>query len=93
MSGWLIRLGHSDRLLVGELALPLRRLILGVGLLSVGSHSLPLLKGVQLLRREPGVRPQHDGPWQNHHHSLRGQTCSNLGVVAMGAGGVPMLGL
>jgi hypothetical protein len=52
---WLIWLGHNDRLFAGKLASPLRRLALGAGLLSVGSCSLPLPKGVLSLEREPGV--------------------------------------
>jgi hypothetical protein len=68
----LIWLGRSDRLLVGELASPLCRLTLGVNLLSMGLRLLHLLKGISSLKREPGVRPRHDGPRQNRHHGLKG---------------------
>jgi hypothetical protein len=52
-----IRLGYGDHLLTGELVSPLRHIALDVDLLSAGSCSLPLPKGVPLLKRQPGVWP------------------------------------
>jgi hypothetical protein len=49
--------GPQCRLLDGELAPPLGYLALGVG-----ARSLPLLKGMSLLRREPSIRPWREGP-------------------------------
>jgi hypothetical protein len=44
MSWWLVWLGHSGCLLASELASPMRYLVLGVGLLNVGTRLLPLPK-------------------------------------------------
>jgi hypothetical protein len=73
VSGWLIRMSHSDRLLAGELASLLCCLALNVSLLSMSSCSLP----------PPPERcaTAQEGAWclvvviwsvQNHHHGLRG---------------------
>jgi hypothetical protein len=70
--GWFIWLTCHDRLLTDELSSPLHCLALGVGLLSVGSCSLPLLKGVPLLGRVPSGLPWHEGPHRNCRHGLRG---------------------
>jgi hypothetical protein len=48
-------LGHSGCLLADELASSLCFLMLGVGLLSVGSCSLPHMKSVSSLEGEAGV--------------------------------------
>jgi hypothetical protein len=48
--------------------------MLDVGLLSVGSSLLPLLKGVSSLRWEPGLRSWSNGPQQNRRHGLRGRS-------------------
>jgi hypothetical protein len=72
LSRQFIQLGHHDRLLAGELASPLHYLTLTVGLLSVGLRSLPLLKGMPSLGREPDVLPWCEGPRQNCHHGLKG---------------------
>jgi hypothetical protein len=54
--GKIIWLGHGDRLLASELALPLRSLALGIILLSTGSCLLPLPNRVPSLKRELVVR-------------------------------------
>jgi hypothetical protein len=64
--GWLLQLGYSDRLLADELTSLLHCLMPGVSLLSAGSCSLPFLKGVPSLSREPSV--------VDCHHGLRGQS-------------------
>jgi hypothetical protein len=89
VSGQLKRLGHHDCLLAGELALPLRRLALGIDLLSVGSRSLVLPKGMMSLRRELGVRPRHDGLRQNRHHGLSGQSVLRPWCACDGARSCP----
>jgi hypothetical protein len=63
---------RGDCLLADELASPLRYLMLSVGLLSVGSCSLPLLKGVSSLRRGSDVRPRYWSTRWNHRHGLSG---------------------
>jgi hypothetical protein len=71
-----IQLVWPDRcgcLLAGELASPLRCLVLNVGLFSMGSCSLPLLKSVLLLKREAGVWPRCQHLRWNYHHGLSGQ--------------------
>jgi hypothetical protein len=60
--GQLTQLGRGVYLLVDELASPLRCLTLGIGLLSMGSSSLPLSKRLPSLKRELGVQPQREDP-------------------------------
>jgi hypothetical protein len=67
-------LGRSDRLLIGDLASPLRCLTLSTGLLHMGSRLLPLPNGVPSLWRYPDVRPRGDVLQQNSCHGLRGQS-------------------
>jgi hypothetical protein len=78
VSGQFIRLGHDDRLFADELASPLRCLALSVGLLSVGTHSLPLLKSVLSLERGPGVLPWCEGTRWDRHHGLSGWSVLRL---------------
>jgi hypothetical protein len=73
MSWRRMRLGHDGCLLAGELALPLRCLTLSVGLLSVGSCSLPLPKSVSSLEGEVDVQPWCDHPRWNLCHGLSGR--------------------
>jgi hypothetical protein len=50
-------------LLAGELASLSHYLVLGIGLLSVSSRSLPLSKNMSSLEGEAGVRLRRQGPW------------------------------
>jgi hypothetical protein len=56
---WLVRPGRGGCLFAGKLASPLRCLMLGIDLLSVGSCSLTLPKSVLLLDREVLVLIKH----------------------------------
>jgi hypothetical protein len=49
------QVGLDGRSFIGELASPFRSAMLGVDLLSAGSHLLLLLIGLLFPRREPGV--------------------------------------
>jgi hypothetical protein len=91
VSGHLIRLGHSDHFLPSKLASLLRCLELGISLLSTGSLSLPLLKGVLSFKSEFSVRPRGNGPQQNHHHGLRGRSILQPWCGCDGSRCVPML--
>jgi hypothetical protein len=72
VSWWLERLSGGDRLLSNELTSPLRCLVLSVGLLRMGSCSLPLPEGMPWLRRGPGVRPRCRGLQWSYRHGLSG---------------------
>jgi hypothetical protein len=68
MSWRRVRLSRSSWLPAGELALPLRCLLLSAGLLSAGLHSLPLMTSTPLLEEEASIRPRcHCLRWKRRH--------------------------
>jgi hypothetical protein len=58
-------------LLTGEFTSPLRGPMLSIGLLNMDSHSLLLLIGLLLLRKEPSVRLRYSDPQRDHRDGQR----------------------